>query len=927
MAQRITKSLVKRTEIAPHKKKPALRNLKHFLSKKNVKRALIFGPLAILLLIAFLFAWFARDLPSPNKVNSRNIAQSTKILDRDGDLLYELHGDKRRTLIGFDEMPKSIKEATIAIEDKNFYKHGAFDWQGIARAMYYDVTNKDKSQGGSTITQQFVKQALLSPEKTYTRKIKELILATEIEWMFSKNDILKMYLNEIPYGSNAYGIEAATQTYFGKHAKDLSLAESAALAALPQAPTYYSPFGAHTDDLFARKNRVLDKMAEQRYITKDQANAAKKEQLAFVPYQEQIQAPHFVMYVREELANRYGEKIATEGGLKVTTTLDSKKQKIAEEVVKEYGVSNVYDFGATNAALTSIDPKTGQILAMVGSRDYFNKEIDGNVNVTTRDRQPGSSFKPYVYATGFKEGYTPNTTLFDLNTNFGGGYEPKDYDLGQRGPVSARQALDNSLNIPAVKMLYLVGVPDALKTAHDMGITTLNQPDRYGLALVLGGGEVKLLDHTSAFSTFATEGIRHEKTPFLKIEDSKGKVLEEYKDKGEQALDTNVARAMNDVMSDNQARSLIFGTGTPLALSRPAAAKTGTTEEFRDAWTVGYTPNLTAGVWVGNNDNTPMSKGADGVFAAAPLWHAYMERALADMPVEDFNRSYTLRGSSSDKPIINGKIKSEGDKVKICTISGKRATASCPPSVVQEKEFHDYHCELFYIDKDNPLGPNPSNPAADPQYNNWEAPVRAKYGEETAPKEDCNIHTPENRPSISISSPSSGDTVNTTFTVNTSVSAPLGISKVEILLDGSSVIGTSYNSSVVCTTTSSGNHTITARITDQGAFTATSNSVSVSIADIMPKNVTADKIGLHTIRITWTAPSGSVDGYIVERKSTGSWSQISDTPATSVIDGAVDPGTTYYYRVRSYKGSTYSDYAYSNSVVAFLNLLTIFKLT
>ncbi len=925
MAQRISKSLIKKTEVGSYRKRPVLRRMKRFLTKKNVKRILIYGSLGIILLIAFLFAWFARDLPSPNKINSRNVAQSTKILDRNSELLYELHGDKRRTLIGFDEMPKNIKNATVAIEDKNFYNRwfGAFDFGGIARSFLYDLVHKEKMQGGSTITQQFVKNALLSPEKTYTRKIKEAILSTEISLMFKKDDILKMYLNEIPYGSNAYGIEAASETYFGKKAKDLDLAECATLAALPQAPTYYSPFGTHTDELEIRKNKVLDKMAEQGYISKDQAQAAKKEKLAFVPYNEQIKDPHFVMYVREQLVNKFGETMAQEGGLTVTTTLDSKKQKIAEEVVKEYGDSNAYEFNASNGSLVSIDPKTGQILAMVGSRDYFNKDIDGNVNVATRDRQPGSSFKPYVYATGFKEGYTPNTTLFDVNTNFGGGYEPKDYDLGQRGAVSVRQALDNSLNIPAVKMLYLVGLNNALKTAHDMGITTLNQPDRYGLSLVLGGGEVKLLDHVGAMSTFATEGIKHDTTPFLKIANNKGKVLEEYKPKESRALDTNVARAMNDVLSDNSARSLIFGTNTPLALSRPAAAKTGTTEEFRDAWTVGYTPNLAAGVWVGNNDNTPMSQGADGIYAAAPMWHAYMERALEDLPVENFNKDYTLGGSSSTKSIINGKLLTGGEKVKICTVSGKLATANCPPNVVQEKEFKSYHCELYYIDKTNPLGPNPQNPAADPQFNNWEGPVRAKYGGDTAPTENCNIHTPGNRPSISITSPSSGDTVNSSFTVTTSINAPLGVSKVEVLLDDSSIIGTSYSSTISCTTSASGNHSITARITDRGDFVATSNSVSISINSIAPQNVQAQKIGGH-ITVSWGASTGSVDGYLVERRSgSSSWSQIRDTAATSIIDNAVSAGTTYYYRVRAYKGSDKSDYAYSGSVVAYVNPLTI----
>jgi len=918
MQSKNSKALIKRTELIPYKKGPLFRNIKHWLTKKRLKKIILFGSLGIIAIFIFLFAWFGRDLPSPNKINSRNITQSTKILDRQGNLIYELHGEKRRTLIGFEEMPRYIKEATIAIEDKNFYHHGAFDWRGIIRAFFYNMTHKSKMQGGSTITQQFVKNALLSPERTYSRKIKEAILAIEIELMFSKDDILKMYLNEIPYGSNAYGIEAAAQTYFGKKAKDLTLPECATLAALPKAPTYYSPFGNHVDELMARKNLILDKMAEQGYITREEAKKAKEEKLSFIPYQEQITAPHFVMYVREELAKKYGEKIALEGGLKVTTTLDMKKQKIAEKIVAEYGERNVYKFNANNAALVALAPKTGQILAMVGSRDYFNKEIDGNVNVAIRDRQPGSSIKPYIYATGFKKGYTPNTVLFDVVTNFGGGYEPKNYDLSQRGPVQVRKALACSLNIPAVKMLYLAGLEDSLKTAHELGITTLNEPERYGLSLVLGGGEVKLLEHTAAMSTFATEGIRHPYTPFLKIEDYQGRILEEYSDKSERVLDVNVARAVNDVLSDNSARADVFGTSSPLVLSRPAAAKTGTTEEFRDAWTVGYTPNLSCGVWVGNNNNTPMDKGADGVYAAAPIWHAFMEEALVDLPVENFNTNYTLKGSTSDKPIINGKLLTQGEKIKICKISHKKATSYCPPNVVEEKEFKNFHCELYYIDKGDPLGPPPQNPASDPQFNNWEKAVRAQYSGEEEPTEECNIHKPENRPSISITAPSSGETVNNNFNVDVNVNAPLGIQKIEIILDNNSIIGISSSNIISCKTNLSGNHSISARITDKGEFVVTSSPVNIKIINITPKNVVAEKIGASSIRVFWQAPDVDVDGYLVEKKSNGAWTQIADTTATSIIDNSVSSGNTYTYRVRSYKGSNYSDYVVSNSVIVIL---------
>jgi 1A family penicillin-binding protein len=870
----------------------------------------LYSGVGFLLLIILLFAWFAKDLPSPNKINARTIAQSTRIFDRQENLLYEIHGDKKRTLIDYNQMPQYIKDATVAIEDKDFYKHHGFDIRGITRAGLYNITHKQKMQGGSTITQQFVKNAILTPERTFSRKIKELILSIEIEMIYSKEDILKMYLNEIPYGSNAYGIEAAAQTFFGKKAKDLNLSECALLAALPRAPTYYSPFGTHTDELEARKNIILDKMAELGYITSEQAQGAKAEKLVFLEQRENIKSPHFVMFVREQLVEKYGEKMVEEGGLVVTTTLDPQKQAIAEEVVTTYGNKNRGAFRALNAALVSIDPKTGQILAMVGSRDYWNKDIDGNVNVTTRDRQPGSSIKPYIYATAFGKGYLPETTLFDLNTDFGNNYKPKNYDLGQRGPVSMRTALACSLNIPAVKTLYLVGMDDALKTAHAMGITTLNEPSRYGLSLVLGGGEVKLLDHTAAMSTFATEGVKNEKTPILKIEDSKGKVLEEYKDKGEKVLDENVARAINDLLSDNNARAPVFGSSSSLRLSRPAAAKTGTTEEFRDAWTVGYTPNLSCGVWAGNNDNSVMRSGADGVYVAAPIWHEYMERALSGMPSENFNRSYQLKGHQSDKKVIKGQT-GKGEKIKICTISGKRATDQCPSETVQEKEFSEAHCILYYVDKSNPLGPVPKKPQDDPQFLNWETPVKSwaysHGGGNYPPGEYCDLHTEGNKPSISITSPANASTVSNPITITTSVSAPLGVNRVEFYFD-SILIATDFNSpfETAYITTASGVHNITARVYDKGNYSAEDKiKVKVSAdttAPTAPAWLTATAISQVQINLSWgpSTDDVGVDGYKIERSMGGPWVQIAATSGTSYSDTGLLNNTTYSYRVRAY---------------------------
>lgn len=477
--------------------KNILRNAKRILTWKNIKQFLIYSFFGMMSFGLLLFAWFAKDLPSPNKINSRLLAESTQILDREGNLIYEIHGDKNRILLDYEDMPEHVKNATVAVEDKEFWKHSGFSIRGITRAFTGVISRKNRG-GGSTITQQFVKNALLTSERTLTRKAKELILSIEIELVYSKEDILRMYLNEIPYGSTAYGIEAAAKTYFAKSAKDLTLEECATLAALPQAPTYYSPYGSHVDELMDRKDSVLTKMAEQGYITEIEAKKAQETKVAFAERRETITYPHFVMYVKEKLVEKYGEKLVEEGGLRVTTTVDPKKQEIAEDVIENEAPAHLASRGASNASLVSIDPKTGQILAMVGSIDYWNDDIDGKVNVSIRDRQPGSSFKPFAYATAWeKEDYGPGTPMFDLVTDFGGNppYKPQNYDGRQHGVQTMRSSLAQSLNIPAVKTLYIAGIQNTIDNAHDMGITTLNSGESYyGLALVLGGGEVKLVE-------------------------------------------------------------------------------------------------------------------------------------------------------------------------------------------------------------------------------------------------------------------------------------------------------------------------------------------------------------------------------------------------------------------------------------------------
>jgi 1A family penicillin-binding protein len=767
--------------------------------KKILYRALIVGAIVFAVCVIggiAAFAWFSRDLPDPNKIIDRSLAESTKIYARDETtLLYEIHGSEKRTVINLEDIPDYMKWATIAVEDKDFYKHPGFSIRRIISVTIIDVLRGRKEQGASTITQQFVKNAILSNEKSFSRKIREVVLAYQLERKFTKDQILKLYFNEIPYGSTAYGVESAAHTYFNKSAKNLTLAEAALLAALPQAPTYYSPYGNHTDALINRQHVVLNLMVDQGHITKEQADAAKAVDVLkeVSPKKDNILAPHFVMYVKELLTEKYGEKMVEQGGLKVITTLNIDKQRVAEESINDYADRNQKQYKASNAALVSLDTKTGQILAMVGSRDYFNEEIDGQVNVTLRPRQPGSSFKPFVYAAAFAKGYTPDTILFDLETTFktasGKDYTPHNYDSKEHGPLTMRQALAGSLNIPAVKTLYLAGIDTVIDEAQKLGYTTFDDRSRFGLSLVLGGAEVKLLEHTAAYAALAREGVQHPTAAVLRVEDKDGKVLEEFKNKEEQVLDKKVAQQVTSILTDNNARAFIFGSQNHLTLpDRPVAAKTGTTNDYHDAWTMGYTPSIATGVWVGNSDNAAMSRGADGSVVAAPIWQEYMKRTVGG-PVETF---HTPPANNAKKPVLQGKIGSEVP-VKVDKYTGKTIPSSClatyPAEFIAEKTVREVHDILFYVDKNNPTGPEPANPASDPQYENWEAPVRRwaqqnNYLETRPPEESCSLRAEANKPVVSFKAPGNGTTINTqTFTIKVAVTAPRPIKSVVFFLD------------------------------------------------------------------------------------------------------------------------------------------------
>jgi 1A family penicillin-binding protein len=604
------------------------------------KRTLILAA-AALLVFGYTTVTIFAGLPSPGKLDSDTFPVSTKIFDRNGALLYEIYTDQNRTPINLEDLPAFVPQATIAIEDKNFYKHHGFAWEGITRALLNTIF-RQKLQGGSTITQQLIKTTLLTSERTIKRKIREALLATAAEVRYSKDEILEMYLNHVPYGGTAYGIEQAAQTYFGKHASDLTLAQAALLAGLPQAPTRYSPFGANPDSASNRQADVLKRMLEDKYISQDQYQQALDEELTFAPQTDNIKAPHFSLYIKELLVDKYGEAVVEKGGLRVTTTLDLNLQEMAQDAVATE-VAKLAKARVSNGAAVITKPRTGEILAMVGSKDYFDLDIDGNVNVTTRHRQPGSSIKPINYAVGLATGFTPSTLFLDVPTCFQvagqPAYCPKNYDGKFHGPVQMRFALGNSFNIPAVKMLAANGVETMIASASAMGITTFQDPSRYGLSLTLGGGEVRMVDMAVAFGSFANAGLKVDLNPLLKVETYQGEVLEEYdytnsEPAGEKVLSPEVSYLISHILLDNNARSQAFGASSQLIIPNHAVSvKTGTTDDLRDNWTIGFTPSFLVASWVGNNDNQPMSSYlVSGVSGAAPIWHKIMAEVLKDQP-------------------------------------------------------------------------------------------------------------------------------------------------------------------------------------------------------------------------------------------------------------------------------------------------------
>ncbi len=773
------------------------------LSKsKRIARLAKFAFIGVIVLVIGLFIVipvFSVTLPSPDQVVRRD-GFATQILDRNGKSLYDIYQDQRRNPTTLDQVPLYLRQATIAIEDKNFYKHQGFDPMGFLRGIF-SVFTLGHFTGGSTLTQQLVKNVLVGSDRSLFRKVKELILATQIERKYTKDQILQMYLNEAPYGGTAWGVEAASEMYFGKEVKDLNLVQSAFLAGLPQGPSIYSPYTTTGKLYINRTKDVLRRMREDNYITKDQEKSAldQIDSLSFQGAASSFQAPHFVQYVQKILEDRYGANVVEQGGLKVTTTLDLDLQNKAQEAVTEE-IAKVESLHITNGAAAVLSPETGEILAMVGSKNFSATDYDGQVNVTTSLRQPGSSIKPITYVTALMKGYTPATLLMDVPTTFPGGasnpdYKPTNYDGKFRGPVQMRYALANSVNIPAVKMLAMVGIKDMLTTAYNLGITSLPPTqetlNRVGLSVTLGGGEVKLLEITGAYGAFMNGGYRIDPVAILKVEDSSGKVLEESKpQKGKRVLTAEQAFLINDMLSDNNARKDVFGLNSLLNIAN-VAVKTGTTNDRRDNWTIGGNANAIVGVWVGNNDNSPMTQVASGVTGASPIWRRIILSALQNRPSVKFTAPSGVISASVD--VVSGYGAHDGypsrqeffikgtepgsdpvhTKLKVCKSDGKLATpADVSGGNYEEKEF-------FVFKEDDPTT------AAGGQ-NKWQEGILTWLSTQSdskyhPPTDYCGTSNPLN---VNFNNPHDQSQVSSNFIVDVRADSSSSVTQIILEIDG-----------------------------------------------------------------------------------------------------------------------------------------------
>jgi membrane peptidoglycan carboxypeptidase len=823
--------------------------------------------LAGVVVLAILIAVISIGLPSVHDLDKLYVAQSTTIYDREGNVLYVKYGGENRKYVPFDQISQDVINATIAIEDDQYWEHSGFDLIGIGRAFVNNIVGGSQ-QGGSTLTQQYIKNAFLSSEKTYTRKLKELILAVQLEQAYSKEEILELYLNKIPYGNNAFGVEKAAEVYFDKASKDLTLAEAAILASLPKAPSYYNPYGPHKyseltttiernvkseaelkDNEFlrgligknvalneestvyvqGRTDLVLKAMEKLDYITESEKKDALQELqgLEFEKHKEKMYAPHFVFYVLDELEEKYGKEIVEQGGLQVYTTIDPTLQEYAETAIEEGVATMTEKYNAHNGALTSIDPKTGQILAMVGSADYFNEEIDGAVNIATSYKQPGSSFKPIVYAKSFYNRYAPASIMFDVKTRFGASNYPDNYDGKFLGPMSIRKALGQSRNITAIKAYFLADEQEGvIDLAEKMGINFLDPDHDYGWSLALGTGEVRQLDMTSAFGAFANNGIRHEPLAIMKVENAQGEVLEEWKEtEGEEVIDPQIAYLITDILSDES-----VNLGPLLTVpGHKVAAKTGTSNKRKgtliypsDLWTIGYSPDLVTAVWIGNTketEDTRLGLTASGYTAATPIWNNYMKNALSDKPASDFEVPEGLERVKVSK--LTGKlpgpntpdhliveevftsfsVPTEVDDsysiVKIDSRNNKLANEFCPEKFTKEMGFIELHAIAPFPTWEEGVMEWMEQKAAE-LFSGVEC--TGEEGEEcetkdlgdiligiapTSTSELCTEENLEDKPEITIKSPKDEAEIEigSTLKINVKIKAPNGIEKVEYYLD------------------------------------------------------------------------------------------------------------------------------------------------
>lgn len=776
-----------------------------------------------ILAVVGVVAYVSKDLPSPDRVLRRE-GFATKIYDRRGKLLYDVYSGERRTLVGLGEMPLFLRQATIAIEDKNFYNHQGFDPWGMVRAVVKTVVYR-RLEGGSTLTQQLVKNTLLTPTRTLSRKIKEFILTLQVERKYSKDQILQMYLNEAPYGGTAWGVEAATEMYFGKQVAEVTLAEAAILAGLPQSPTAYSPYEGRA--YVGRAGEVLRRMREDGYITRDQESEAREEvEKAQVATQSGfLKAPHFVFYVRGQLVERYGERVVEQGGLRVTTSLDLDLQEVVQKTVKEE-IDRVKHLKIGNGAVVVQDVSSGEILAMVGSKGWDDPNYDGKYNVTLALRQPGSAIKPLVYLGALRKGYTAATLLMDTKTSFPGGdkpeYIPENYDGKYHGPLLVRSALGNSINVAAVKMISMVGIQEVLSLGYDMGLSTLNPtPEllrRVGLSVALGGGEVRLLDLTTAYSAFANGGRKVDPVSILKVTDNEGRVLEEWKGAAEkQVISAGESFIISSILADPSARSITFGPRSAINIEgKTVAVKTGTTNDRRDNWTVGWTPRgVVAGVWVGNNDNSPMREVASGVTGAAPIWRRVLLAAMAnrafeplvkpegivEMDIDKISgypahdgfgsvKEYFIKGTEPAGPDLVHK------KIKVCKGEGKLAT----PADIGSGNYDEK--EVFSFQESDPF-------MAGDKSNKWQEGIDAWLKEQNDPKYHPPVEYCGNNNPLWITILEPGDKKridNNEVKIKVDVSDPNQITWVEFYVDG--VLKQSLNSGPweVTTTVANGSY-------------------------------------------------------------------------------------------------------------------------